>query len=555
MFKRWHPSLSAIVRRGLRPLFGASAVAVLAVVATLSIPVLLGYLVAQLQASAADVKITLPVVLGMLLVSLALHAFANEWSARISDRLNAEFRLLQYRHALEAEMSVHRARSPAKLLAAMAMDTYRASQLFTGVLPSLVTTAAFLLGATAGLFHYYPSAAPGALLLITAAGLLLWRASRRFHTTARQLLDQHALAHSLVESSLLQIGTVKAYGLGDFFRSRYRGLQQAIVSGSRRERMQRLWLASMTQIAGILLFGIAAWLLYRQVRAQSVRLETMLPAAVFALLLLRQLGQLANLIGQGRQGVAAADRLSDFLNQPKETDTGDAAAPARPLRRIEVQRLNFGYRPGNPVLQDINLTIRHGEKIALTGPNGAGKTTLINLMLGMDRIAPGMLFWNDQDWSRLDRRLLREHITLVPQNPLLGNRSILENIRYGNLGAEQDAVMECARKAGVDAMVRSLPDGYDTLAGAQGLKLSGGQIQRIILARALLRPSSQLVLFDEPTRMLDDTAQAEFLRMLEQEYAEKTVIVVTHSDKVIKHLNRLLRLEAGRLVQDEVIGD
>jgi ABC-type multidrug transport system fused ATPase/permease subunit len=218
---------------------------------------------------------------------------------------------------------------------------------------------------------------------------------------------------------------------------------------------------------------------------------------------------------------------------------------------IQFREVTFGYGDHEPVLQKINLTLEPHTLTVLVGANGSGKTTLVNLILGLFRPQQGGLFADGYAYEELDIRVLRRRIGVLPQDPILLDGTIWENIIYGIPEVPRDVVREAAEKAMAHDFIAQLPQGYDTLVGERGVRLSGGQRQRIALARALARQPALLIL-DEPTNHLDTTAAQRLIETLMHEENAPTTIVISHEEALAQQTHRLYHLQDGILVANSL---
>ncbi|MGI9364272.1 MAG: ABC transporter ATP-binding protein, partial [Rhizobiaceae bacterium] len=216
--------------------------------------------------------------------------------------------------------------------------------------------------------------------------------------------------------------------------------------------------------------------------------------------------------------------------------------------------VNFAYTGTNVVLRDLNLTIAAAQKIGIIGRSGAGKTTLMNLLLRFHEVDGGSITVDGQDVSEVTQHSLRSHIGVVTQDTSLLHRSIRDNIAYGRPDATDQQIEEAAKRANAHEFIVELEDirgrtGYDTHVGERGVKLSGGQRQRIALARVFLK-DAPILLLDEATSALDSEVEAAIQENLEALMENKTVIAIAHRLSTIAHLDRLIVMDDGQIVED-----
>ncbi len=242
--------------------------------------------------------------------------------------------------------------------------------------------------------------------------------------------------------------------------------------------------------------------------------------------------------------------MTEILAIEPEVKDPQHPEPSRIHRgRIEFKDVHFSHPDGGTkVFTGLNLHITPGEKIGLVGPSGSGKTTFTQLLLRLSDIQKGQILIDNQDITMVTQADLRKSIASVPQEPLMFHRSIIENIRYGQLDASDRQVKAAAKSANAHDFIQTLPDGYDTLVGERGTKLSGGQRQRVAIARAMLKNAPILVL-DEATSALDSESEVLIQQALWKLMEGRTAIVIAHRLSTIQKMDRILVLEDGNIVE------
>lgn len=263
---------------------------------------------------------------------------------------------------------------------------------------------------------------------------------------------------------------------------------------------------------------------------------------------LRQLGAAFH---SGMEGVSAAERIFELLQiesaqvkrHRKTPKIGDVQGA------IELDRVRYSYQDGQrPSLDDVTFTIPWGAHTALIGPSGAGKSTVVSLLLGFIQADTGEIRINACPLGDLDLPYWRSQIAWIPQFPFLFNDTVAANLRIANPGASDSAVVQAAKQANADEFIQHLPDGYETRIGEMGAKISGGQAQRLSIARAFLKETPFLLL-DEPTTSLDIANERLIQDALEKLMMRKTVILIAHKRTSILRADHIVVLEQGRLVQ------
>jgi ATP-binding cassette, subfamily B, bacterial len=236
--------------------------------------------------------------------------------------------------------------------------------------------------------------------------------------------------------------------------------------------------------------------------------------------------------------------------QPHEIiDRENAIAHSITQGRIEFRRVNFGYSDSKQVFNNLSITIQPGQRVGLVGFSGSGKSSFVNLILRLFEPQSGQILIDEVDIRDMTQEALHSQISLIPQDPSLFHRTLLENVRYGRLEASDEEVVQAARKAYAHDFIAQIQEGYDSLVGERGVKLSGGQRQRIAIARVILKDAPILIL-DEATSSLDSITEKAIQDTLDLAMHGKTVIVVAHRLSTISHLDRILVFDKGRIVED-----
>jgi ATP-binding cassette subfamily B protein len=265
------------------------------------------------------------------------------------------------------------------------------------------------------------------------------------------------------------------------------------------------------------------------------------------------LRQLARSLGRAAKFTAIAGAPVEITDRP------GAGLLSVPRGAVDFRHVGFGYRPGAPLFTDLSLSVRPGEHVALVGASGSGKSTLSKLLLRLMDVDEGGILIDGQDIRDVTLASLRRHIGYVPQDPQLLHRTIAENICYGldpevdgadgRAGIDYDLVHRVGRAAHVEEFVFALPDGYDTVVGERGLKLSGGQRQRVAIAQAMAKGSPVLVL-DEATSALDSESEHLVQEALWELMEDATALVIAHRLSTIAHMDRIVVLDRGAVVQE-----
>ena len=245
---------------------------------------------------------------------------------------------------------------------------------------------------------------------------------------------------------------------------------------------------------------------------------------------------------------ASVERVRGLLaTEPEIRDRPDAVPLTPPIRSLRFDRVSFGYRDGPPILQDVSLEVRAGQRVGIVGPSGAGKTTLVSLIARFYDPTSGRVLLNERDLREYRLTDLYRHMAIVTQDTFVFGTSARDNIRYGCPGATDAEVEDAARAADIHSDLAALPQGYDTVLGVGGRLLSGGQVQRLSVARALLK-NAPLLILDEATSSLDSISEVKVQAALELLMKGRTTIVIAHRLSTLRHADVIVVLDGGRAV-------
>lgn len=339
----------------------------------------------------------------------------------------------------------------------------------------------------------------------------------------------------------------------------YVGLEQELfqlkeLTTGRLEAHQRTWKYSEKTrlVNAIVLFFATSSMFYILVTSWQAG-EATTGELVLILTLVSQVAYNLTTIGKIFDSFSQAfgemeEGLNDIFVDHEIMDIPNAITLTTSKGQITFDRTTFSY-DSETVFEDLNLVIEPGQRVGLVGPSGAGKSTLVSLLLRQHNLNQGAILIDGQNIAEVTQDSLRANIALVPQEPMLFHRSIRENIMYGKPDASHEELVQAAERAQARDFIEALPEGYGTLVGERGVKLSGGQKQRVAIARAMLKEAPILVL-DEATSALDSESEVAIQKALEELMEGKTVIAVAHRLSTLRKMDRILVIEAGKIVED-----
>ncbi|WP_031169287.1 ABC transporter ATP-binding protein [Streptomyces durhamensis] len=417
-----------------------------------------------------------------------------------------------------------------------------------------------LVGAASAAFSalFYAAAASWLRWDLAAATFVLaplfWLAARRFSGSIKDVSREGRVADgaitSVVEESLGTIVLTQAYDRRDAERRRLHeeatAWFRASVRSTRLNEAYEQLVQVIETVCVLTVIGIGAW----EISTGRMTLGQLLAFAAFLGYLYPPLRGLAQLGLTVTAATAGAERLIEILDAgPSVTDPRHPADTGRPDGTVEVRDVTFRY-PGadDTALEGLSFAVRPGELVIVTGPSGAGKSTVSKLLLRFYDPDAGDVLLDGTPLRDLPLARLREYVTLLPQETLVLHDTVRANIACGRPGASDQAIEEAARAADAHDFIVRLPDGYDTPVDSHSARLSGGQLQRLAIARAILRDAPVLVL-DEPTTGLDAMAARRVVKPLRRLMAGRTTIMITHDLNLAPDADRILVVDRGRVVE------
>ncbi|MET3824523.1 ATP-binding cassette subfamily B protein [Sphingomonas sp. PvP055] len=371
-----------------------------------------------------------------------------------------------------------------------------------------------------------------------------WRAALR---TRMNDLDTGAVSHAV--DSLLNFETVKYFGAEEREGKRYDAAMSAYASAAVVSENSLAWLnIGQALITNLMMAGGMALVVYGWSEGRFTAGNVVLVSTLLAQLF-RPLDLLGMVYRTIRQGVIDMGAMFDLIDTPSEVVDVPGAKPLSIARgHVRFEDVRFGYDDGMPILKGIDLDIPAGKTLAVVGPSGAGKSTLARLLYRFYDLTGGRITVDGQDIAQVTQASLRSSIGIVPQDTVLFNDTIGYNIAYGREGAGESEIETAARGAAIAGFIERQPEGYATRVGERGLKLSGGEKQRVAIARTLLKNPPILIL-DEATSALDSRTEGEILDTLQAIERGRTTIVIAHRLSTVVHADEIVVLEAGQVVE------
>ncbi|CAI5762801.1 ATP-binding cassette sub-family B member 6, mitochondrial isoform X1 [Podarcis lilfordi] len=371
-----------------------------------------------------------------------------------------------------------------------------------------------------------------------------WRTKYR-----REMNTRDNEARSRAVDSLLNFETVKYYNAENYEATRF---NDAIVKYQVSEWKVNASLALLNQTQNLVIgVGLLAGSLLCAYYVTKKRLHVgdYVLFGTYIIQLYTPLNWFGTYYRMIQSSFVDMENMFELFSEEQEVKDEPGAADLRFLAgRVEFENVHFGYVEGREVLRDVSFTVMPGQTLALVGPSGSGKSTIIRLLFRFYDVWGGCIRIDGQDISKAKQASLRSHIGVVPQDTVLFNDTIRNNIRYGRIDATNEEVIEAAIAANIHERILTFPDGYDTQVGERGLKLSGGEKQRVAIARTILK-NPQILFFDEATSALDTKTERNIQASLAKVCANRTTIIVAHRLSTVIKADQILVIKDGRVME------
>ncbi|HEY5627741.1 MAG TPA: ABC transporter ATP-binding protein, partial [Nitrospira sp.] len=442
-------------------------------------------------------------------------------------------------------------RPTGEIMSRVLNDTEHMQRIFVDGLEEIITAGLTLTGIMAVLFWLNWKLALLALLPIPILVVGALAFTRRVHGHYQKIRKGAAELNALLQDCLAGIRETMGFNRQPFEQARF----DRKSDECRRDTLKAMYLWSYYS-PGMMLVGslggaLVLWHGTQEVLQGRLSVGELVMFTSYLALFYVPINQIHSVNHMLQHALAASERVFDVLDiVPDVQDRPGLRPPATRLRgEIEFQAVQFHYRVDRPILHDVSLVVRSGERVALVGPSGAGKSTTLKLLTRFYDVTDGAISIDGCDVRHMPLAFLRSQIGLVQQEPFLFNGTVRDNILYGNLAASQTEVEAAARAARAHEFIEALPEGYDTWIGERGVKLSVGQRQRVSIARVLLK-DPPIVMFDEATSNIDTETEVKIREALSELTRGRTTIVIAHRLSTIHDMDRIIVLDQGHVVED-----
>ena len=460
-----------------------------------------------------------------------------------------DLRNVLYHHLQKLSISYYDRRRTGEIMSNLTNDISALQMAIVDNFIQLVQEGAIFIGSFVSMIYLQWKLTALCLVIVPLVSYTIKFFGRKLHSSGRDVQERLADVTSMLQETIQGVRIVRSFNRGDFEEKRFNEINKSSFNATVRAIRQQSQMTPLVEFLSAIAVCAIIWYGGVSVIDGVMTTGELIAFLIYAINLANPTRRLAESFGSVQKSLAAADRVFAILDEePEVQDKKDAKPLVVSQGKVEARHVAFYYEKENPVLTDLNFVAEPGQTIAVVGPSGAGKTTIANLLPRFYDVTGGAIYIDGVDIRNVTVGSLRDNIGLVPQDTLLFNTTIKENVLYGRLDATDEEVWAAVRAANAEKFVKGLPHGIETKVGDRGLVLSGGQRQRIAIARAILKDPKILIL-DEATSALDTESEKIVQDALDKLMVGRTSFVIAHRLSTIKNADQILVLNNGVIAE------
>ncbi|MBR3153871.1 MAG: ABC transporter ATP-binding protein, partial [Lachnospiraceae bacterium] len=505
---------------------------------------------------ARDMEALIRLILLSLAVTFAanligvLDSYLNTW---IAQHITFDMRNKMYRHLQKMSQRFFTTNNQGDIITRMTSDIDGVQRTITNTMTSILSNVITLTVAVVVMYRENWILATVGVLIIPLFVIPTRRAGKTRWDLTRESQECNDEINGILNETLSVSGQqlVKLFGKEQAEYEKYEAANKKMIGLNIRESMAGRWfmvaISTFASIGPMLLYLVGGILMMKYDSSLTVGDITVLVALLGKMY--GPVNQLLNIQVDWIRSMAMFTRIFDYYDMPVEIESPpDAVIPKEATGRVDFEHVEFYYEPERKILKDVNFSLESGHSVAIVGPSGSGKSTMINLIPRMYDVTGGCVKFEGVDVRKISLEWLRRNIGIVSQETYLFNGTIRENLLYANPDATEDDLIEACRKANIYDFIEKQELGLDTMVGNRGLKLSGGEKQRISIARVLLKDPALLV-FDEATSALDSISENKIQEAIDPLIASRTSILIAHRLSTILAADEILVVKDGEIVE------
>jgi subfamily B ATP-binding cassette protein MsbA len=467
----------------------------------------------------------------------------------VSQKVVIDLREALFRHFQRLSVSYFDRSRTGKVLSYMTNDVGALQGALAQNVIELSTESLTLVGSLIAMLYLHWQLALLTLITVPLVAQAMKLFGKKLRKASGTMQQRAAEITSVLQEMIVSIRLIRLFVREDYETDRFIRENDNNFTAQMKAAQLSATLTPVIEFLAAIAVTVIIWYGGREVISGNLTSGSLIAFLVYAVNISNPVKRLGNVYGNIQRAVAAAERVFDVLDTlPEIEDAPDAIELPPVTGNVSFENVTFEYREGEPALKNLSIEIPAGQILAIVGPSGAGKSTVANLLPRFYDPQAGIIRIDGVDIRNVTVRSLREQIAMVPQETILFNASIYENILYGRLDADREAVIAAAQAANAHDFILQQPNGYETQIGERGSQLSGGQRQRIAIARAILKDPRILIL-DEATSALDAESERVVQDALDKLMIGRTTFVIAHRLSTIQRADKILVMEKGRMIE------
>jgi subfamily B ATP-binding cassette protein MsbA len=489
-------------------------------------------------------------IAGLFLLQLIFSTAHNYLFDLTEKRAISDFRIKLFKHLHTLSLSFFVKRRTGEIVSRMTNDITTIENIVTDLPATLLQQSIRLFGGI--IIITYMNWKLTCLILVLAPVLVLFARTfgRKLKKLSTEIQDKLATSTTILEENISCIQVVKSFVRSKLENERFgNAIEDSFQSAKKRVIISSFFGPSI----GFIAFSTSLALLWyggREVILGEISPGELIAFILYATIIAGPMGSFARLYARMQEGIGASKRVFEILAMEGEVrDLPEAKPLARIEGKVELDDVHFHYRDDQEVIKGISFTVEPGQTIALVGPSGAGKSTLVQLLHRFYDPIKGEIRIDDVPLKSVQQASYWEQIGIVPQETILFGGTILENIEYAKPGVSKEEVIEAAKAANAHNFIMETPEGYETIVGEKGIRLSAGQRQRIAIARAILK-NPRILILDEATSALDNESELLIQDALERLMQGRTSFIIAHRLSTIHNAEHIIVLDKGKIIEN-----